>query len=232
MHEGHRSRLVSKIKSGGIVYEHELMEILLFNACPRKDLNATAHAVVSRFGSIGGALRASAEGLAEVDGVGVNMAEYLAVLGKAMAAVRGGKSSFATVKNVHEFINYIDLRPVPQTDETELFCLDKDGRVRRVCIFKAKAGFRAAPAETAILKLLSVHAPYGLFVAERRVHGGSVPDRHSDELSDRIDRVARLCGANLYDYCVVGGDGGFYSYKMHDRTVFAAPSDSGEYYER
>ena len=58
MHTGHRSRLTGKIKDGGVVYEHELLEYLLFNACPRRDLNATAHSLIEKFGSISGVLAA------------------------------------------------------------------------------------------------------------------------------------------------------------------------------
>ncbi len=229
MHEGHRGRLVSKIKDGGIVYEHELLEILLFNSCPRKDLNATAHALIERFGSLERVLGADCDSLTSVNGVGENMAEYIAVLGKAVRAALGGANSFARVSNIQEFKHFIATRPVPATDDLELYCLDKDGGVRRICVFKAKAGFRADPAETEILRLVSVHRPYGLFVASRHVHGSSLPTGPDDVMSEKIDRVARLCGANMYDYCIVGGDGGFYSYKMNDRGVFAAPAAGDEY---
>lgn len=214
MHEGHRVRLVSKIKDGGIVYEHELLEILLFNSCPRKDLNAAAHVLLDSFGSIEGVLEADSAELSKVPGIGVNMAEYLTVLGRALQRARGGKDTFTCVSNVSEFRKYINSRPAPESDCLELFCLDKDGGVRRVCTFYAE------PTETEMLTLLSVHSPYGLFVAARKT-GGAALNAKDDELSVKIDQIARLCGATMYDYCIVGGDGQFYSYKMNDRTVFA-----------
>lgn len=229
MHEGHRNRLVSKIKNGGIIYEHELLEILLFNACPRKDLNAAAHTLVSRFGSIAKVLEAACGEISGTDGVGVNMAEYLAVLGKAMRAVSDGENIFACVHNVREFRKFISARPAPETDCVELYCLDKDGGVRRICSFTANGGLRADPSESEILNLLSVHRPYGLFVAARRLNGGAVPDGVNDSLCGKIDKVSRLCGATMYDYCIVGGDGGFYSYKMNDRTVYADSSSGNGY---
>lgn len=219
MHEGHRYRLVSKVKEGGIVYEHELMEILLFNACPRKDVNATAHALVKRFHGIQGVFNADCAELEKVNGVGVNMAEYIAVLGKALHSVKT-IDGFALMPNVQEFRRYILSRPAPKTDCLELYCLDKDGRVRRICKFNAKRGFRAAPAEKEILRLLSAHRPYGLFAANRRA-GGCYPELFDETLCERIDKIARLCGAQLYDYALVDGDGGFYSFKMADRGIFA-----------
>lgn len=162
MHEGHRSRLVSKIKNGGIVYEHELLEILLFNSCPRKDLNAAAHVLLDNFGSIEKVLEADSAELSKVHGIGANMAEYLAVLGKALHKARGGQDTFACVSNVSGFRKFITERPAPETDCLELYCLDKDGGVRRVCTFYSN------PSEKKLLELLSVHSPYGLFAAARK----------------------------------------------------------------
>lgn len=229
MHEGHRYRLVSKVKDDGIVYEHELMEILLFNACPRKDVNATAHALVNRFDGIEGVFKADCAELVKVNGVGANMAEYIAVLGRALRSVKN-IDGFALLPNVSGFRNYILSRPAPKTDCLELYCLDKDGRVRRICRFEAKRGFRAAPSGKELLRLLSAHRPYGLFAANRRA-GGCYPERLDDTLCERIDEIARLCGSQLYDYALVDGDGGFYSFKMADRAVFvtnAAGDDYGE----
>lgn len=220
MHEGHRNRLVSKVRDGGVVYEHELMEILLFNACPRKDLNAAAHALINEFDTFVGVFRAECSELTKVKGVGLNMAEYIAVLGKALCAVRE-VDGFAAARNIYEFKRYVLTRPVPEADCTELYCLDKDGRVRRIISFKAKNGLRPLPKETEILKPVSSHSPYGLFAACRVTDGNRRPDELDDILCERIYRIGKLCGARLYDYCVVGGNGGFYSYKMADRGVFA-----------
>ena len=49
MHEGHRQRLWEKLKQGDNLFEHELLEILLFNAYPRNNVNPVAHALLQRF---------------------------------------------------------------------------------------------------------------------------------------------------------------------------------------
>ena len=230
MHEGHRNRLVSKVKKDGIVYKHELLEILLFNACPRRDLNATAHALIDRFDTFDGVFKADCADLEKVNGVGANMAEYIAVLGKALHAVRD-KDSFAAASNVCKFKKFVLSRPAPENDRLELHCLDKDGRVRRIIIFKGEKGLRPAPEDSEILRLLSESRPYGLYVACRCAGGCRRADAIDDGLCARIDKIAVLCGANLYDYCVVGNDGEFYSYKMSDRGSFASNCTGAAYGE-
>ena len=228
MHEGHRNRLVSKVKGGGIVYAHELMEILLFNACPRRDLNATAHALFDRFDTIEGVLQSDCRDLEKVKGVGENMAEYIAVLGLALRAVRE-TDAFALAGNVREFKKFVLTRPVPEYDCLELHCIDKDGRVRRIITFKGSEGLRAAPGEPEMLKLVSAHRPYGIFAAYRRASGNSNPSALDDGLSESIGRVSRLCGARYYDYSVVDCGGGYYSYKMADRGDYFAKGSGDTY---
>ena len=138
MHTGHRSRLAGKIKDGGVVYEHELLEYLLFNACPRRDLNATAHSLIQRFGSISGVFAARREELVSVDGVGENMAEYLLCLGKSLSRC-GNCNSFAVLRNTADFKSFISTRATGASDCLELCLMDKTEAGRKF----AKAGYSA-----------------------------------------------------------------------------------------
>ena len=56
--------------------EHEILELLLFYALPRKDTNLLAHRLIARFGSLHGVLSADLEDLKQEEGVG----EYTAIL--------------------------------------------------------------------------------------------------------------------------------------------------------
>lgn len=225
MHEGHRERLVGKVKENGIVYEHEVMEILLFNACPRRDVNAVAHDLITSFHGINGVFNANVADLLKVKGVGKNMAEYVAVLGKALGAVRE-KDCFDLVPNNYFFKNYILSRPAVKSDCLELHCIDKDGRVRRVCVLEPNATpFLERGSE--ILRLISLHSPYGVYADKRFAGKAPQPDRADDEFSERLYDIVKLCGGSLYDYSIVGGDGGYYSYKMSDRGVFGSKKTGG-----
>ena len=71
-HAGHRQRLRDRFVQGGAsaFADHELLELLLTYAIPRRDVNATAHALLDRFGSLEGVLCASVAALCKVEGVG------------------------------------------------------------------------------------------------------------------------------------------------------------------
>lgn len=60
-HNGHRNRLKeSYIKNGCLdaFHEHQILELLLFYAIPRRDVNPLSHQLIDRFGSLHGVLGA------------------------------------------------------------------------------------------------------------------------------------------------------------------------------
>lgn len=71
IHEGHRARMKRKFlrQKENSFAEHELLELLLFYAIPRRETNTIAHALIERFGSLRGVLSASPEELVEIKGV-------------------------------------------------------------------------------------------------------------------------------------------------------------------
>lgn len=77
-HQGHRIRLKRQfLANPSSLLEHQLLELLLFFAIRRSDTNPLAHALIDRFGSLSGVLKASPEELLEVKGVGAHTAEFL-----------------------------------------------------------------------------------------------------------------------------------------------------------
>lgn len=83
-HDGHRERLKKRFLTSADSFEdHELLELILFYAIPRKNTNEIAHRLLDRFGSIKGIFDANIETIAEVDEIGKNTALYL----KAIATI-------------------------------------------------------------------------------------------------------------------------------------------------
>lgn len=78
-HENHRARLRRRYLLEGLFHfePHNVLELLLFYAIPRRDTNETAHALLSRFGDLDGVLSADEAALCEVAGVGRGTAAFL-----------------------------------------------------------------------------------------------------------------------------------------------------------
>lgn len=205
MHEGHRQRLVGKVKDGSTLYEHELMEILLFNACPRRDVNATAHTLIKKFGSIDGVLQASVDELAKVEGVGVNMAEYLSCLGKCVKRA-GNCATFSKIINTDDFHNFLAAREFPKVDKLELYLVDNDGRMKRICTVDGD-GKDKNPSVSQVVKFLSVYGAYGVFAAYYRTNCVQKVTESDAAAVKIIAEGCKLCSARLFDYCIVSKGG-------------------------
>ncbi len=102
-HEGHREKLKRRFYKEGLenFEDHNVLELLLFFAIPRKDTNDIAHALLDRFGSFSRVLEADVKELCEVDGVG----EHAAHLIKTYPAVakRYYKDRFGKGKRLPEY---------------------------------------------------------------------------------------------------------------------------------
>jgi DNA repair protein RadC len=69
---GHRERLRARLLSAGpdALADHELIEIALFLALPRRDTKGIARVLIVRFGSFAAAIAAPVPDLLAVDGLG------------------------------------------------------------------------------------------------------------------------------------------------------------------
>lgn len=222
-HEGHRGRLAGKVRGGGALYDHEILEVLLFNACPRRNLNATAHALLDRFGDLYGVMHASAEQLSTVEGMGVNMAEYIICLSAVLEKLHSC-ASFAVLKSTSEFLDFVRSDSAAKGGLT--FCFtDKDGRVRRKLHVQSRDG-EQTPLK-AFYTLLAVSKPYGVFVCTAKNNGDCLPDSETDREAESIFRAVKVYGVKLHDYCILGDGNQAYSYFVHDRAVFGKPTNRG-----
>jgi DNA repair protein RadC len=95
-HGGHRDRVKNKYLSIGIdnLYNHEILELLLFYAIPRKDTNEIAHRILEKYNTI--------------SGVGKNAATLIALAGDILRVVQKdklkGKPLLDTTEKAGEFI--------------------------------------------------------------------------------------------------------------------------------
>ena len=82
LHDGHRKRMKERFLRDGLdgFADHEVLELLLYYAIPRRDTNELAHSLLERFDSLSGVLSAPVEELRQVEGMGEQAAIYLATL--------------------------------------------------------------------------------------------------------------------------------------------------------
>lgn len=78
-HAGHRERLRQRFIRFGAdsLFDHELLELLLFYALPRRNTNEIAHRLIDEFGDLNGVLNAPPEEIKKVKGIGDAAAAFI-----------------------------------------------------------------------------------------------------------------------------------------------------------
>lgn len=136
LHEGHRSRLRERfIKDGAKSFEpHNLLELLLFYAIPRRDTNELAHRLIQRFGDVKSVLTAPHEELCGVDGVSDYTATLIRLCGELGAkCFSGEKKSVRRFNDYDEIGEYlVDLYQGITEETVYLLLLSADSTVLKV----------------------------------------------------------------------------------------------------
>ena len=81
-HSGHRKRLKEQFSERGIesLQPHQVLELLLCYALPRKDTGILAHRLIERFGSLAAVLDAPDYELIKVEGIGTEAVRFIKLL--------------------------------------------------------------------------------------------------------------------------------------------------------
>lgn len=82
IHSGHRQRMKERFLANGLegFSQHEIIELILYYAIPRRDVNELSHRIIERFGSYKNVFDADYEDLLSVEGVGENAATLIKLM--------------------------------------------------------------------------------------------------------------------------------------------------------
>lgn len=137
MHNGHRQRLRNRVEAEGIevLKPHEIIEFLLCYTIPRQNVNHLAHNLIDHFGSVDAVLRADAQQLGQVSGIGRHTADWLMKIGEVLRhGSRTQSSDRPQLKNYLSIYRYAAQLRCTHTPQCSLqLCLDFSNRLVYQC---------------------------------------------------------------------------------------------------
>ena len=217
MHEGHRKRMLQRLEHGEGLQDHELLEVLLFNAIPRKNTNPLAHELLTAFPSLGELFGASYEELLDVDGVGPETAAYLRCIGILTERLSGKKKDPPVLFSAGKFSEYLLARFAGMKEEViDLFSVDAQQRIRSAKRFTLGLSDRAALTPEDVNAFLAARKPSGLVIAHNHPESFARPSAKDDAFTAQMQVICSMNGVRLYDHIIVGKDG-TYSYFLVGR---------------
>jgi len=135
-HAGHRQRMREEFLRTGAegMADHRLLELLLFYAIPKVDVNPLAHRLVDHFGSLAGVFHATHDQLVRVSGVGQSTAVLLQLVTALGARYMEQTASFdGQVVNIWQLKELLEPYFFGQRDELAyLVCMDGKSKVQAV----------------------------------------------------------------------------------------------------
>ena len=214
--EGHRARLRARLLTAGpdAVADHELLEMVLFLALPRRDTKPVARALLTRFGSYAGAISAPIPDLRTIEGLGEAGAAALKTI--QAAALRLVQAEVKAQPILNDWPRLIDyLTAVLSRERVEQFrVLFLDNRNR---LLADEAQSRGTVNHTPVYprevvkRALELHAT-ALILVHNHPSGDPTPSRDDIEMTKSINEAAQVLGVVLHDHVIIG-NGKWFSFR-------------------
>jgi DNA repair protein RadC len=208
---GHRERLKARFREAGpdSLQDYELLELILFQALPRRDTKPIAKALLSRFGSFSDVLAAPPERLTEIDGIGETAALSLKLF--AAAAQRFAKDGVREQPLLDSWRSVLDycraamaFEPIEQF---RILFLDKKNKlIADEVQQKGTVDHTPVYPREVIKRALELSAT-ALILVHNHPSGDPTPSRADIQMTKSLVDIAKPLGIAVHDHIIVGRDG-------------------------
>ena len=208
---GHRARLRDRLLAGGIdaLGDHEVVELLLMGAIPRRDVKPLARALLGRFGSLAGVLNADAKALALHPGMGESSAAALKIV--AVAARRMARQEvreMPVLGSWQALLDYLHIDMAHLTVERVrvLYLNARNLLVHDEHVGDGSIDEAAIHPREVIRRALDLGAT-SLILVHNHPSGSPQPSRADIQITQRIAEAGRLLGIGVHDHVIIGREG-------------------------
>jgi DNA repair protein RadC len=206
--DGHRQRMRQRLLKAGpdALADHEMLEMMLFLALPRRDTKPVVRALLARFRNFAGVIGAPVAELMTIDGVGEAGAAALKLV--QAAALRMMQKEIAAQPVLSTWDRLTDyLTAAMGHERVEQFrVLFLDSRNRLIADeIQGQGTINHAPAypREVVRRCLELHAS-AIILAHNHPSGEPTPSRDDVVLTTEIARAASMMGIAVHDHIIVG----------------------------
>ena len=207
---GHRGRLRERFnRYKAELPDYELLELVLFNALPRRDTKPIAKALLARFGSFAEVIAAPPNLLREVDGVGEAAITALKVVeAAAQRLTRGQVKRRQVLASWNAVVDYCrSAMAFADKEQFRILFLDKRNQLIADEVQQTGTVDHTPVYPREVIKRALELSATAIILVHNHPSGDPSPSRADVQMTQAIIDVAKPLGIAVHDHIIVGKDG-------------------------
>jgi DNA repair protein RadC len=210
-HHGHRDRLRARFLSEGLdgFEDHQVLELLLFQAFTRQDTNPIAHALLRYFGSFSAVLEADAKELEHVEGIGKNAAVFITMIAPLTRRYfydRVQRQNLQ-IKDANTAAQYLVPLMTGRTEEVfYALCLDSKNRVLHPALISQGTVKETVVYPRKVAEAAFRHQASALLISHNHPSGDPTPSAADKALTCQLKTVMEGLSIPILDHIIIAGE--------------------------
>ncbi len=214
MHDGHRSRIRKRFMLNGFdgFEDHEILELALFYAIPRKNTNVIAHELLNKFGTVDAVFDAPINMLKEIEGVGESAAIFIKMIsGLARIYMERKFKNDEKAPEISDINDRITLKFIGRSEELVVVVLfDAKGKVIYEGVVNKGTVNAVDIYARKIIELIVLYNASSVILAHNHPSGFAVPSVEDIESTAKLNKILQSMHVSLLDHIIVA-DGDYVS---------------------
>lgn len=207
---GHRERLRDRFRQAGSasLADHELLELLLTYAIPRKDTKPIAKALLKKYKTFSAVLDQPAKELESCVGVGPSSSTLIplvrACINRYFEQETKSRKRISTPSDVAQLVR--TCMPAGNRESLVLLCLDDANRLGHSAVISEGTLNRLPVYPREIIKEALLHHASGIILAHNHPAGTSAPSEADHRITARLDELLLEMDIRFIDHLIVAPD--------------------------
>lgn len=217
---GHRERIREKFATAGLdsFLDHEILELLLTYAVPRRDTKPLAWALLKKFGTLAAVFDADENQLTQVDGIGTGAARFLRLIRAVFKKYSLDEvKETVSIRTPQQVLEYCKASLAGKKEEClEIIYLSVRNTVMSTQVVASGLIDRVAVSPRKIVECALAAKASAIILVHNHPSGDATPSQEDISLTQDVIQAAALFGILVHDHIIVG-KGSHYSLKANGK---------------
>ncbi len=216
---GHRARMKAKFlgaEETSVFSDYELLELMLFQAVPRKDVKPLAKDILKKFGGFNQVINASKQQLLAIDGVTENIYLQFKILQELITRIFYNEIKQKNfISSWSALVDYLRFgMGCLKTEQFRILFLNQKNMLIEDEIISKGTVDQTPVYIREVIKRVLFHEASSIILVHNHPSGNTKPSEADIELTKEIAKACKCIGVNVHDHVIIGGNN-YYSFKSN-----------------